>query len=78
MAVRRSILMDFCLLVATPALARVGAQALPDEAVKGFVPVVIPFEDEGGQHGNNERTSVETMRRGATMMLEIARRVVVN
>ena len=44
----------------------------------GFVPVVIPFEDEGGLHGNNERISVENMRRGATMMLEIARRVVVN
>ncbi len=30
----------------------------------GFVPVVIPFEDEGGLHGNNERISVENMRRG--------------
>ena len=44
----------------------------------GFVPVVIPFEDEGGLHGNNERISVENIRRGVTMMLEIARRVVVN
>ena len=44
----------------------------------GFVPVVIPFEDEGGLHGNNERISVENMRRGVTMMLEIARRVAVN
>ena len=41
----------------------------------GFVPVVIPFEDEGGLHGNNERISVENVRRGVTMMLEIARRV---
>jgi acetylornithine deacetylase/succinyl-diaminopimelate desuccinylase-like protein len=40
--------------------------------------VVIPFEDEGGLHGNNERISVENVRRGVTMMLEIARRVVVN
>ena len=41
----------------------------------GFSPVVIPFEDEGGVHGNNERISVENVRRGVTMMLEIARRV---
>jgi len=41
----------------------------------GFVPVVIPFEDEGGLHGNNERISLENVRRGVTMMLEIARRV---
>ena len=44
----------------------------------GFVPVVIPFEDEGGLHGNNERISVENIRRGVTMMREIVRRVVVN
>ena len=41
----------------------------------GFIPVVIPFEDEGTIHGNEERISVENMRRGVTMMLEIARRV---
>ena len=41
----------------------------------GFTPVVIPFEDEGTIHGNNERISVENVRRGAAMMLEIARRV---
>jgi acetylornithine deacetylase/succinyl-diaminopimelate desuccinylase-like protein len=41
----------------------------------GFVPVVIPFEDQGGLHGNNERISLENVRRGVTMMLEIARRV---
>ncbi len=44
----------------------------------GFVPVVIPFEDEGGLHGNNERISVENMRRGVTMMTEIARRIATN
>jgi len=44
----------------------------------GFVPVVIPFEDEGGLHGNNERISVENIRRGVTMMTEITRRVVLN
>ena len=41
----------------------------------GFIPVVIPFEDEGTIHGNNERISVENMRRGVTMMWEIAGRV---
>ena len=41
----------------------------------GFTPVVIPFEDERTIHGNNERISVENMRRGVTMMLEITRRV---
>ena len=41
----------------------------------GFIPVVIPFEDEGTIHGNNERISVENMRSGVTMMWEIARRV---
>jgi acetylornithine deacetylase/succinyl-diaminopimelate desuccinylase-like protein len=41
----------------------------------GFIPVVIPIEDEGTIHGNNERISVENVRRGVTMMWEIARRV---
>lgn len=41
----------------------------------GFIPVVIPVEDEGTIHGNNERISVENVRRGVTMMWEIARRV---
>jgi acetylornithine deacetylase/succinyl-diaminopimelate desuccinylase-like protein len=41
----------------------------------GFTPVVIPFEDAATIHGNNERISVENVRRGVTMMLEIARRV---
>jgi len=40
-----------------------------------FIPVGIPFEDQGTIHGDNERISVENMRRGVTMMLEIARRV---
>jgi len=35
-------------------------------------------EDEGGLHGNNERISVENIRRGVTMMLEITRRVAAN
>jgi acetylornithine deacetylase/succinyl-diaminopimelate desuccinylase-like protein len=41
----------------------------------GFTPVVIPLEDAGSLHGNNERISLENVRRGVTMMLEIARRI---
>ena len=44
----------------------------------GFVPVVIPFEDEGGLHGNDERISVDNVRRGVTMMREIVAHVAVN
>ena len=40
----------------------------------GFIPVVIPLGDQGTVHGNNERISLENVRRGVTMMLEIARR----
>jgi acetylornithine deacetylase/succinyl-diaminopimelate desuccinylase-like protein len=41
----------------------------------GFSPVVIPFEDAKSVHGNNERISVDNVRRGVTMMLEIVQRV---
>ncbi|HXW08062.1 MAG TPA: M20/M25/M40 family metallo-hydrolase [Vicinamibacterales bacterium] len=41
----------------------------------GFTPVVIPFEDERSVHGNDERISVENVRRGARMMLEIVKRI---
>ena len=41
----------------------------------GFIPLVIPFEDEAGLHGNNERISADNVRRGVTMMIDIARRV---
>ena len=40
----------------------------------GYTPVVIPQEDLGGMHGNNERISVENVRRGVAMMLDVARR----
>ena len=46
-------------------------------AAYGFSPVVIPIEDEGTIHGNNERISVENVRRGTAMMLEIVQRVAV-
>jgi len=41
----------------------------------GFAPFLIPEEDEHGIHGNNERISVENVRRGAAMMYEIVRSV---
>ena len=40
----------------------------------GYTPVVIPQEDLGGMHGNNERISVENVRRGVAMMLDVVRR----
>lgn len=39
----------------------------------GYSPEVVPAEDAGGVHGNNERVSVESVRRGTEMMLEIVR-----
>jgi acetylornithine deacetylase/succinyl-diaminopimelate desuccinylase-like protein len=44
-------------------------------AAYGYSPVVIPIGDEGTIHGNDERISVENVRRGTAMMLEIVRRV---
>jgi acetylornithine deacetylase/succinyl-diaminopimelate desuccinylase-like protein len=35
----------------------------------------VPLEDSAGVHGNNERVSVENVRRGVTMLLEIVRRL---
>jgi acetylornithine deacetylase/succinyl-diaminopimelate desuccinylase-like protein len=32
---------------------------------------VIPEADESGTHGNNERISIENIRKGTAMMLEI-------
>ena len=42
----------------------------------GYAPIVVPIEDSAGLHGNNERVSVENIRRGVTMMLDIVRRLV--
>jgi acetylornithine deacetylase/succinyl-diaminopimelate desuccinylase-like protein len=41
----------------------------------GFFPTVTPREDAGGVHGNNERVSVESVKRGTRMMIEIVRGV---
>jgi acetylornithine deacetylase/succinyl-diaminopimelate desuccinylase-like protein len=37
----------------------------------GFAPFLIPADEESGVHGNNERISIENIRRGTAMMLEI-------
>lgn len=41
----------------------------------GYSPIVVPLQDSGGVHGNNERVSVENIRRGVAMMLDIVRRL---
>jgi acetylornithine deacetylase/succinyl-diaminopimelate desuccinylase-like protein len=44
-------------------------------ACYGFAPFLIPAADEGGVHGNNERISVENVRRGAVLMRELVEQV---
>jgi acetylornithine deacetylase/succinyl-diaminopimelate desuccinylase-like protein len=44
-------------------------------ACYGFAPILVPEADEGGVHGNNERLSVENVRRGTEMLLEIVQAV---
>ena len=41
----------------------------------GFAPFLIPAEEGSGVHGNDERISVENLRRGTALMLDIVRRV---
>ncbi len=41
----------------------------------GFSPFLIPEADEGGTHGNNEQISMENVRRGTRVMLELVTRV---
>jgi acetylornithine deacetylase/succinyl-diaminopimelate desuccinylase-like protein len=45
-------------------------------ACYGFTPYVIPAEDRGGVHGNNERISVENVHRSVRLTLEILEEVV--
>jgi acetylornithine deacetylase/succinyl-diaminopimelate desuccinylase-like protein len=40
----------------------------------GYEAVATPKADEGGVHGNDERVTVENVRRGVAMTLEIVRR----
>lgn len=42
----------------------------------GYSPFLVPPEDDSGVHGNDERVSVENVRRGTRMMLEILRALV--
>jgi len=42
----------------------------------GFAPFMIPVEDTGGYHGNNERISIENIDRGLELLLEIVTQVV--
>ncbi len=42
----------------------------------GFSPAMVPVADGPGVHGNNERISVENVRRGTQMMYEIVESVV--
>jgi acetylornithine deacetylase/succinyl-diaminopimelate desuccinylase-like protein len=44
-------------------------------ACYGFAPFLIPADEEGGVHGNDERISIENIRRGTEMMLEVVRAV---
>ncbi len=44
-------------------------------ACYGFAPILIPEGDESGIHGNNERISLDNVRRGTAMMLEIVQAV---
>lgn len=39
----------------------------------GYAPFLIPADQESGVHGNDERISIENVRRGTAMMLEIVR-----
>jgi acetylornithine deacetylase/succinyl-diaminopimelate desuccinylase-like protein len=41
----------------------------------GFAPFLIPASEESGVHGNNERISIENIRRGTAMMLEMVQLV---
>ncbi len=41
----------------------------------GFAPFVIAEGDESGVHGNNERISVDNIRKGTAMMVELVRNV---
>lgn len=42
----------------------------------GYAPFLIPAEQAGGVHGNNERMSETNVRRGTAIMLEIMQRIV--
>jgi acetylornithine deacetylase/succinyl-diaminopimelate desuccinylase-like protein len=41
----------------------------------GYAPFLIPADQQSGVHGNDERISLENVRRGTALMLEIVRRM---
>lgn len=41
----------------------------------GYAPFLVPVDQGGGLHGNNERLSEQNLRRGTAVMLEIVRRI---
>jgi acetylornithine deacetylase/succinyl-diaminopimelate desuccinylase-like protein len=45
-----------------------------DITAYGYTPFVVPAADRGGVHGNNERISVENVRRGVVVMLDVLQR----
>jgi acetylornithine deacetylase/succinyl-diaminopimelate desuccinylase-like protein len=47
-------------------------------AAYGYAPIAVPEADLGGAHGNNERISVENVRRGVPMAIDILERVTAN
>lgn len=42
----------------------------------GYSPFLVPPADESSVHGNEERVSIENVRRGTRMMVEILRSLV--
>ena len=42
----------------------------------GYSPFLVPTEDDASVHGNEERVSIENVRRGTRVMLEILRAMV--
>jgi len=44
----------------------------------GFAPFLIPEAETSGTHGNNERISIENVRKGTSVMLEVVSAVVIH
>jgi acetylornithine deacetylase/succinyl-diaminopimelate desuccinylase-like protein len=45
-----------------------------DIVAYGYDPFVVPATDYAGVHGNDERISVENMRRGVVVLLDLVER----
>ncbi len=44
-------------------------------AAYGYTPLLVPVQDQAGVHGNNERISIENVRRGTEIMHQVLERV---